>query len=863
MAEAFTNSKTSYDEVLKKICGEIGASDSGSYYDVNSGYTITRIDFISEDITDSGPNHSILNTNDDNTNELKIYNKNEKDVDIIYSAICNNLGIQKFKEFFHDFTVKVSLEMLESIEDEESFEKKKANILKSGKKFTMEYNDFRSQNFIFTVTSIIFIAIQTSIPPIKTKSLKTFEECVKSFSGYPKTSIEVDDSGLNYMSCVVLKLKSLFQPWNGILNVKIPFFKDNLIRKLQMLLLRNDIKHLYEIRNKFDNNENITNIVILPEDKWTTLLPPLVSFTVKNKIKNITKDVHDEFQKLINNNDKKQRFFLQIFQYKIILYGYAIIEVINDVVKSKNVLLKTRENVPYLQNACCNETKSSTLDYFIAENQILSTYIEQSKKIELVLLDYKYLSMAPLFYYDQDTRRQNKVNTLRVHAYKDNNFEAIIFYLRFDKNEPIPNKFSKLSFIKPDGYKPEMKLSDKIALLETKPIFSTKGLDSILKIVFEKNTKTSAEICDDTKIPSLSDIEEFQNYINLKVEGDEKEGLNYEIFKILYNNEDTITNIIQINSIMVEPILQFIYDNNSWGRKEAVNWKLNLINMSKWSSWNIYNEHDLSYKNTIVQFLKNIVFKISNTYPSMINNNIRETVPVSNRWQLSATHKKDIVTFEKKNLFDFLNQFNKNDDKMLLNLDTSELQEIIEFMNKIPIELDISEELFKYCWYSVFRIYINACISKTETGMEIDEKEFLKRKMSLYLSMFLQLETGNKKFIDLSNLEINKQTFKFRQIEKKQITDMFKNLTSDGRNSMTEMRKLNLGIWQENKIGLVKYNPKAYDKNNIQTDLDPIDEEENDEDDIAADEDDMGENEDGYDEGDGDGNANDDDDNND
>lgn len=136
--------------------------------------------------------------------------------------------------------------------------------------------------------------------------------------------------------------------------------------------------------------------------------------------------------------------------------------------------------------------------------------------------------------------------------------------------------------------------------------------------------------------------------------------------------------------------------------------------------------------------------------------------------------------------------------------------------------------------------------------------------------MFLELETNNKNFVDLSNLQITKQTFKFRQIEKKNITDMFKDLTGDGRNLLTEMRKRNLGVWQENKVGLVKYNKTAYDKNKIQTELDSeeSDQEDNDEeqdhDDIPPVQDHLSPGQDadenGYDEG-NDGNNNDDDDN--
>lgn len=91
-------------------------------------------------------------------------------------------------------------------------------------------------------------------------------------------------------------------------------------------------------------------------------------------------------------------------------------------------------------------------------------------------------------------------------------------------------------------------------------MFSSKGLDAILKTVFTKNTITKAEIK-----PILSIYEEFQNYINSKAESDQQQGLNNELFKILYDNQDTFTKIKHLNATMKESILQSVYD--SGGKK--------------------------------------------------------------------------------------------------------------------------------------------------------------------------------------------------------------------------------------------------------------------------------------------------------
>ena len=67
----------------------------------------------------------------------------------------------------------------------------------------------------------LLILIQTSIPSIKTR--RTFPTCVRSFSGYPLES-DTDMSGIEYLCCVAIGLKSAIKPWNifkGKINPKM------------------------------------------------------------------------------------------------------------------------------------------------------------------------------------------------------------------------------------------------------------------------------------------------------------------------------------------------------------------------------------------------------------------------------------------------------------------------------------------------------------------------------------------------------------------------------------------------------------------------------------------------------------------
>lgn len=883
LAEAFK--KGHYDIELNKICAEFGKSENGTYYDVHSGYSIRKANFVdTEDVT-----HSVIEK-DEEINATKIFNKYETDIDIIYYAICKNLGIKKKEDIFHDYVQKLSIEMIDLIENEESFNRKLALIRKKKPNYNLSYDVFKNQNIIFIITSVVFICIQTSTPPLK--ALKTYEECVKSFSGYPMTLASKDDSGLIYMACIVLKLKGSERPWNGIDNVSVAFFKDSLIKKLEVLLLRNDIKELYDIRNKFDSdkqNPQIESPIIDSIDKWLGVLPPIVSFTVKDKIKNITKEFHTEYIKNVEKGNKEQRIYRNVIQSKIIFYGYAIIEIINEIVKQKNIILKTSSNIPYLQNSCCNDAvgkHSSTLSYFINENKELLNYIENSRKCELVMSSLQESSIPPLFFHDIDTTLKRPDNFEKFLQFRDNMYEAFIFYLKLDKDIPIPLIFNKLSIQKPQ-YNPNIKLSDKIDILKGVKNISTKGLDDLLKIVFEKKIFQKSKQID----YKYNEDKIFNEFVTMKLENInddtvQKNSIDEILLKMKNISRESLndfnSNLKNINQDMKENILDVVSDSVSMSRSKLAVWNENLINMSKWKSWNIFNnvidDNSKDSVITIIKFIKSIIFKISNTYPSMIINKITQPIEITNRWKLSSTHKKNLIDFQKKNIFYHLNKFNISDDKSLFDIDRNELLTIMSFMDKIPLSNEsifngpVREQLFTYCWYSVFRIFITSCTQNINgTQREVGEEKNLVNRTVTFLSMFLELETNNKKNIDLSYLQINNDTFKFRQAEKKGITDMFKGLDSDNRKIMSEMRKVGIGRWQEGKIGLVKYDPLAYDRNGIENanndtgNNDVDDNDDIDDDDIGVVDDDNNDNNlgDGYDDGDGDGNNDDDDDNND
>lgn len=880
LAKAFNVNMEVFNQKQSEICSQFGEKGvDGFIVDIFLGLYIKEIDFVNNDEYDEMGgkiiNHAVIDIE-------KIegsFNMNTEIIDSIYTKMCKYLSINKNATvIFYDFVLSKSIVLIDKIDSKEKYDSqveyiKLKNI--SGKKI-MEYHLFLQERIISIVVSLLFISIQTAIPSLKNEEL---------FSGFPmeEPNDVNNEQGIN----------TIIEALKGLSKTNTPIFKDltsfnNLKVKIKKdilnLLITEDIKMLYDKKSKHEISNKIKELNNSDKyNKWVGILPPIVEFSVKDKVINVEKDFHNEFLNLIRNCDKRQRACLSSFRSKITIYGYAIIELINDVVKKKKAILKTKSNVYYLQNACCNDanfSNLSTLKYFISENEILLSYISNSLKCELVLSDYKDLASPFLFYNDEDTSRssfynddpENKNERLISQTIM---YMGFIYHLNYDKNKGLPKKFIK--FEKPLEYDSSMKIEDKIEVLGTK-IYNSNTFDNILKEVFKEKIVPKEQI--------------FPNYEKYDANKELNHFLHIENENIIttISTENTIKELIRImikekeqpdilkdfilttNDKMKGTILENIQRyTSSLSSKEIEKFSSNLNSISNWGTWNLYKNLKRSSITIIINFIKNSILNLCHVYPSMINNKVIAPIS-SNRSKLSQKHNMDIEIFQKKNLFTYFNSLNV-DNSEIFEIDRNELDTIIAFMEKIQfsekMDDQVCEGLFTFCWYSVFRVYIDSCNNIIEESK--NNNQILKEKTVKMLSIFLEIETENKNLIDQSYLEISDKIFKETQREKKLFVNLKnKDLENIEKRLTMEMKKLNIGIWAEGKKGLVKYDKDAYDNNGDDGDDENYgnqgneENEENQEnqDDIYDNNDILdANNDDENDTGDGDGNNNDDDEN--
>jgi hypothetical protein len=126
--------------------------------------------------------------------------------------------------------------------------KKTKEQYEADKKTSADYETYEktyNQYLIFYCMALIIIVVQTSIPQIKTKT--TFPNCVKSFEGYPYSGDETSLPFLIYMACITQKVKSEYAPWNSVKKINQDKMRDTLFN-----LIKTKIINLPVVQARFE-----------------------------------------------------------------------------------------------------------------------------------------------------------------------------------------------------------------------------------------------------------------------------------------------------------------------------------------------------------------------------------------------------------------------------------------------------------------------------------------------------------------------------------------------------------------------------------------------------------------------------------
>lgn len=866
-----------YEETLELVCSKIGtkSDDGDAIVDKHSGELIKKIGLVKEiQYTEDGFEFQTDEVLDTETLEEKI-SKIEDKIDMqskntilyenemngkifnIISNVCSKMGLPI--DLIKDFVFIHSNNIIDKIPSKAIYE---AKSKKSDAK-QIPYEVYKNRLIIWAIASCVFIKLQTQIPSIKIR--KTYPGCNKSFNGYPLIDNN-DMSGIQYISCVLKKIAGDFEPWNSIYRFKVDVYVTNIKTMIEKLLKNDEIRNLYVIKR--ENLENNTTEIIPEElnvNKWTSFLPPIVPFHVR-ELRNVTKEFEKELLEQIKTGSYKQHDSINILKSKCILHGYGIIEIINSIVKKTTPLLQTSSKVPFLENACCDNDKNrKTIDYFISKDDNIRQYINIAAEVKEFIERTINISKPQILFHSEFTGisypsiSSNFTEELMYHTF--------IHYCNLNNNRPIPIEFRHLMQEKIEKFPMKKNILEQIEFLKRNNKTLTRGhFEALMKLIRQQNTITIDETIIYDEIDSIRTIldkygdqdndviTKFKDHIFDIINNNSTNKMTHEESEplIKFKNYLARTNVQLVNEIV--KFIKIYGKLNNKHFKEIQDYLMNLTS-------NNMNENDSIFN--ITSFIKSSVYNMSKLFPTMIFEGKSYYDKIHQHWKLSEFHKTDLQKFM-DNQWKFLNKYNNNVLKTMIVDIKERLQDLHILMNKMPVQMPIENDgikyypymddeailmLYTYFWYSCLYEYIHISHNEEYILSDIQEKKILRRDINIENSINLpvssQNEEGiseidlvlmkeanlddikhiiaelildfinnekNRRFVMKSYSEISEESNKMKFAEKESITNKFSSIQDDEREVLKNLKNFKIGEWN---IGMQKqltvYDQKHYD----------------------------------------------------
>jgi hypothetical protein len=677
LAQTFLK-KENYAYMLDKICAEQGtlSEDGDKWVDKHSGYTIKNIELnadeeyneqgykiISNALMEEDAGEVVLKSA--NVGDLTELNKapvrsfvtlDAKKIYNVIDAMVNNMGIEISAQY--DFIVRNVIDLLANpkvTDSKEIHEKKVAIMVAKGNTTLDNYETMYNSKLIYFTLAYILVAIQGSIPPIKTKI--TFPGCKKSFGGFPFDGSE-DKKSVLYIACVANKMKSNASlPWSSIYTrnaATIAKMMDLYITKfiLPSEEVQNKIKALIQYMESnpesyIPHENDVTN--------WTRFLPPLIPFKMA-----AVQDLGDVFKSHLldtfRKKDEKQTDLINEIKSKMILFSFSIIDLIEKAVLGEQALLKTNTGQPFIENACCNaEDNKNTLHFFIKKEPEIVTLNNKVVRLSDLYDDTKKIVKAAFLFDPSNVRKNLKMDNITFS--EETIYRAFIMYCKFNSITPLSDNLKAICHTKPDNFDAKDSIQESIRKLKGNARnYTEESLQQLLGIV---NNSTKQPIIETDK--NMSNIDMLLAAME-KIEEDNVRPSNFckqfidilTTFEIGALMEDTeqmrkLKNLMAVlNEDMQKQIIGFVMEEG-----QLVNARKNNITTFKQCIDTIVEfketgddmflgkTEETGYK--MVNFMKKTMRSLTKEFPNIIKNKV--TYTNANKWlpkNLAGIHVEDI-----------------------------------------------------------------------------------------------------------------------------------------------------------------------------------------------------------------------------
>ena len=669
LAEAYViGGEYDYGFILEHIKSTIGqASDDGDWWcDKHSGWPICPVDLDVEEGYEEGfkvSTRSVMEADAGNkimsaaaSKEIKYITPETRMISNIVNTISVAMGINI--EIQKEFIINTVLDSIkETVESESDYKQKVREMAEKGKKI-MSYKDFYNTAILYYTLGSFLIAVQTSIPSVKTR--KTHPGCIRSFTGYPFEG-QGDLSSLTYLGCVAYDIRESGEPWNVLKGKKIEVINNKIKASIDDVLLAHpEVKRKFEEKTVYLLTNTSTEI---PEEhdiaKWSQFLPPLVKFTIRHLV-NISPEFKKSLMSDLRSGSVNQREKLLVVNSKIIQFSFALIERIQEIVKKNQLLLHTANNEPYLENSCC-ETKEgeTTISYFSNKDPRITEYNQIVTNLSNIIDDIISYSKGGLFYSDINTKN---VYPSIINEYNEKTiYLAFIYFCKFKSLMPIPEDLLPLCTDKPEPglINPNDSLDRMIQKLkEDGRNYKNEQFMRLLQIIGRHNIVNI-----DLNTPEISSITRLTKTLE-SIDDENDEVVEKSLRDLISNSLDTFDiatenytqEVKDLNNFLIrniasmkEEIIEFVQKNTGPNISNSSVKKMTktIENLSNWIADNSFRNEDIKISDdklyNIVNFYKDYISNFVKVFPNIILNKVNyDDVHIPNYYGFSKNHSNKL-----------------------------------------------------------------------------------------------------------------------------------------------------------------------------------------------------------------------------
>ena len=882
LADAFINGED-YFFTLRKIAAEQGdaSGDGEAIIDKYSGWVITNIDFSTDEgFTAEGfvvKSREILEADLGNAiaqaprEEPEEYSDPEANIILrVMKAMSRFMGLDT--GHIQDFVIAETAKLLaKTMPAREDYERAIAAAKAKGKKKKLDpYDIAYNQTLILVTLSYLLIGIQTSVPSIRTR--KTYPGCLKSFSGYPCFG-DGDTSGIAYIACVANGIKSSIEPWNAIKKLKPSKIVSKMSAMINKFILPSDfVQEKIRAKEEYlstNDDEDIPSDVDIK--KWINFLPPLKPVNI-GTVAPITGEFEAQLIQDLKRGNKDQDSKINALRSKIIFLALSIEEAVQKVVTNnigaKEAILSNSAKVPFLENACCNDSDDNTYEYFAKREKGINTDNEMVRRLRNVLDDINIMTRASMLFSPKDTRVTYP--ELPPEFDEQTIYRAFIEYCRYNSDLPISEELRAICMDKPEDFKTNVSIEEQIDQLKRDgKNYNNDSLENLLAIINRNNLvhlDLHTIVFNNTQklrdlLSSLQEKEEssvpqpFIDKMNLIIE-------RFGVSDLPVESGDSdpvrdFKNYLSTSNTQMETLLSdFVRRNTS--KKNFIAFKNCISNISKFKTSSDKQDNEVF---NLCAFMKNAIKQIAKVYPNIIMNKVNyDNVKIPRHWKLSERHADDVKEMIKKHYAPITSYYDDEQLNQLLNIyqyqETDILNLALSTVYMTPVEINgvLVETVFDKMMISLlFRFYLLSLLidmiemvdredlytDKVErpsnpllaVGIEeVDvaiadgeavpmleimagEKKEMSQKVAGLICAVIQVTCLDKDSIDYSYDDVMEKITRAKEKEKDMIVEYLTEMSDEERNIENMFKNHRIGRWSVGmQKGFTVYQGDTYDE---------------------------------------------------